>query len=151
MKKIIVILTLGVFVTGASFAQTTPQKERKQRTEQRGDRGDRAQQSPEERAAKRTERMAQELDLNESQQQQLQALYLKQAQEMQAMRAEAKSTEDRSTLREEMKTRRAQWESELKGILSEEQYAKYEAEQQEMRSRKKGRTHNKGAEGKERR
>ncbi|MCC9136454.1 DUF4890 domain-containing protein [Pontibacter silvestris] len=144
MKKVIVMLTLGVMVAGSSFAQNAPQKDRKNRTEQRGERGDKARKSPEEIATLRTEKLSKKLDLNNSQTKKLQALNLKQANEMQAMRTKYKDADRRNPKqREEMKAVHAKWEAELKDILNKKQYAQYEADRNEMRARweKRGQQH----------
>ncbi|QCR24358.1 DUF4890 domain-containing protein [Pontibacter sp. SGAir0037] len=147
MKKIIVMLSLGVLVAGSSFAQTAPQKDKKARTEQRGPgkgQDGKEKRTPEERAQLRTERMSERLELNASQKQKVQALHLKQAKEMQAMRADAKSKEDAGKNREAMKARHVQYDAELKGILTPQQYAKYQADQAEMRARFEKRSQEKG-------
>lgn len=145
MKKVIVMLTLGVLVAGSSFAQDAPQKENKSRTEQRKSRDfGRDKKSPEERAQLRTERLSQKLDLNSAQTRKLQALNLKQVNEMQAMRAKYKDADRRNPKqREEMKALHTKWEAELKDILTKKQYAQYEADRKEMRAHleKRGEQH----------
>ncbi|WP_165838211.1 DUF4890 domain-containing protein [Pontibacter arcticus] len=140
MKKILAMLAMGVLVSGASFAQDAPQKEKGQHTEHRQNKKQRAQKSPEERATKRTEHLVQKLDLNKSQQRKLQALHLKQAQERQQFMAQRgdfkdKSKADRSKMREIAKTRQESYKAELKDILNKKQYAQYEVMQQEQRAR----------------
>jgi periplasmic protein CpxP/Spy len=144
MKKIIVMLSLGVLVAGSSYAQTTPQKDKKERTEQRGAKkgyakGDKAKKSPEERAQLRTEKMSERYELNASQKNQLQALNMRQAKEKQSMRANYKGAEDKSQMRDTMKANHAKWQAELKGILTAQQFAKYEADREEMRSKMENR------------
>ena len=149
MKKIIVMLSLGVLVAGTSFAQNAPHKDKKSRTEHRRERDsfkDRERKSPEERATLRTERLSKQLDLNKSQTRKLQALNLKHAQEMEAMRAQYKNADKRGKNREAIKASHAKWEAELKDILNKKQYAKYEAERNEMRARREGKGHERGRE-----
>lgn len=144
MKKIAIMFSLGVLMAGTSFAQTqtSPQKNKKAHTEHRGAKQDgvkKARKSPEEMAQMRTDKMSEQLGLNAFQKNQLQALNLKQAQEMQAMRGTKKNAENRSQAREARKASHARWQAELKSILSAQQYAKYEANQAEKRSRFEGR------------
>ncbi|MFD2248618.1 DUF4890 domain-containing protein [Pontibacter ruber] len=148
MKKIVVMLTLGLLVTGSSFAQNTTAQENKPRTEHRGHRGDKARKSPEEMATRRTEKMVQTLNLNKSQQRKLQALNLKRAQEMQAMHAKRGEATSRQSMRSEKKASKARYEAELKDILNKKQYAKYEAQREEMRARQEQKhEHRKGMRG----
>lgn len=140
MKKLIAVLSLGMLVAGSSYAQTTtPQKDQKPRSEYRGANGDRVQKTPEEMAQMKTDRMAQKLELNASQKNQLQALNLRHAQEMKAMReshkaAGEKTAEDRAKMQEARKASHDNWQAELKSILTTEQFAKYEADHDEMKS-----------------
>ena len=139
MKKIIAVLSLGMLVVGSSFAQTVPQKnqqEKRARMEQRGDRSERTKKSPEEMAQLKTERMAQKLDLTAAQKNQLQALNLRQAEEMKAMRESMKGSEDRTKIREARKASHDKWQAELKSILTAEQYAKYEADHEQMQQKR---------------
>jgi hypothetical protein len=135
-----------MLVTGASFAQNAPQKEKKHRqTEHRQDRDHKERKSPEERATLRTEKLSKRLDLNKSQTKKLQALNLKQAQEMEAMRAQHQNSADRSKeQRTDMKAVKARWDAELKDILTKKQYAQYVADRQEMQARHEARGHKRG-------
>ncbi len=141
MKKLIAALSLGMLVAGGSaLAQTTTTKQdQKPRSEMRQGMKDK---SPEEMAQQRTERMAQKYDLNANQKNQLQALNMRHAQEMKAMRENhkeataEKSPEQRAQMQEARKASHDKWHAELKGILSAEQYAKYEADQAQMKEKR---------------
>ena len=138
MKKIMAVLSLGILVAGSSYAQTVPQKdqqEKRARIEHRAERAERAKKSPEEMAQLKTERMAQKLDLTATQKNQLQALNLRQAEEMKAMRESLKGSEDRTKIREVRKASHDKWQAELKSILTEKQYAQYEADRAQMSKR----------------
>lgn len=127
-----------MLVVGSSYAQTIPQKsqqEKKARMEQRGMRADKAKKSPEEMAQMRTERLAKKLELTASQKNQLQALNLRHVQEMKAQREGLKGTEDKAQKRAAMKASREKYHAELKGMLSAEQYAKYEVIRAEKRAK----------------
>ncbi|MBD1398543.1 DUF4890 domain-containing protein [Pontibacter sp. JH31] len=138
MKKLIAVLSIGMLVAGSSYAQTTtPQKDKKPRSEYRGAKGDKAQKTPEEKAQMKTDRMAQKLELNASQKNKLQALNLRHAQEMKAMHERYKATgektaEDRTRMQEARKVSHDKWKAELKRILTAEQFAKFEADRDEM-------------------
>lgn len=135
MKKTLMVLALGVLVAGSSLAQQAPQKERKHRTEQRDRKDRKGSRTPEERAARRTEKMGKELGLNKSQTRKLQALNLKKMQQREGMRAQYKAGDKRSRdQRQEMKATREKWDAELKDILTKKQYAQYQEQRKEMRA-----------------
>ncbi|MFC6998719.1 DUF4890 domain-containing protein [Rufibacter roseus] len=145
MKKLVAMIALGAMVTGTTFAQTTPQKDRKPRTERAGQgKGDRQAKSPEERAAKRAEMMTKKYNLSASQQTKIKALHEKQGREMAALRGKrGQGQEISQQQREAMKARHEQYNNELKSILTPEQYAQYQADRQnkgngEHRGKKKG-------------
>ena len=135
MKKILAMLVMGMMMAGTTYAQNAPQKERKQRTEQRGERIQKHRKSPEEMAAKRTQKLTQKYDLNKSQQKKLQALNLKHAQEKHALHANRGEARDHRSARGEMQASKARYEAELKDILNKKQYAQYEADKAEKRAK----------------
>ena len=140
MKKTFMVLALGLLVAGSAVAQQAPQKERKHRTEQRAGKDRRGDRTPEEQAARRTEKMSKELGLNKSQTRKLQALNLKQMQQREAMRAQYKDGNKRDRgQRQEMKAAREQWNAELKDILTKKQYAQYQEQREQMRAQHKER------------
>ncbi|WP_242923696.1 DUF4890 domain-containing protein [Pontibacter liquoris] len=147
MKKIIVALALGLFVTGSTFAQTTTPQEKKTRTERHDGNRQRVKKSPEERAKLRTEKLTKELGLNNSQAKQLEALNLKQSQEMQALRADHTRGEKLSPAqREQKKAHHAAYEASLKDILTKKQYAQYQEKREQMRAQRKERGTRQGGE-----
>jgi periplasmic protein CpxP/Spy len=157
MKKLIAALSLSMLVAGSAYAQTTTtQQDRKPRSEMRGAMQNKAQKSPEEMAQMKTDRMAQKLELNTSQKNQLQALNLRHAQETKAMRESHKATgektaEQRTQMQEARKASHDKWQTELKGILSAEQFAKYEADKAEMKEKRgEGKKGHKGGDHKKR-
>jgi hypothetical protein len=81
--------------------------------------------TPEERAAKRTERMKTELSLSEQQTKEVGALNLKHAQEMEALRAEAKQ-------------KRTAHKAAIKAVLTDEQRKLLEQKEQENKENKQG-------------
>ncbi len=139
------MLSLGVFMAGAAYAQNAPQKEKKQRTEQRGERMQKQKKSPEEMAAKRTEMLTKKYDLNKSQQKKLEALNLKQAKEKNALHANRGEARNKENMRSERQASRARYEAELRDILNKKQYAQYEADKAEMKAKhEQKREHRKG-------
>jgi periplasmic protein CpxP/Spy len=155
MKKLIAALSLSMLVVGSAYAQTTTtQQDRKPRSEMRAAMKHKAQKNPEEVAQMKTDRMAQKLELSEAQKNQLQTLNLRHAQEMKAMReshkaAGEKTAEQRTQMQEARKASHNQWQAELKGILSAEQFAKYEADKAEMKQKRgEGKKGHKGGDSK---
>ncbi|WP_153042728.1 hypothetical protein [Rufibacter ruber] len=140
MKKIFAMIAMGAMIAGTSFAQDAPKKDRKPRTERAGKDGAHGERkSPEEFAAKRTEMISKKYGLSKAQEAKLLALHQRQTADMKALRGQG--TEKSQVNRDAMKARHAQWESELKGILTPEQYARYEADQKqrmEHRGKKRG-------------
>lgn len=112
MKKLILVAALVCMATLGAFAQ-----------QQR--RGETA--TPEERAQRQTERMAEQLQLSETQKAQILAINLEHAKkrqaEMEARKAEMDAKrEEMKAMREEMKAQ----DEQIKEILTEEQRAKWE-------------------------
>ncbi|PSR53558.1 hypothetical protein AHMF7605_08475 [Adhaeribacter arboris] len=132
MKKLVFVFALGLFAVSATYAQTGNQTN----TEQQSLRRERA--TPEERAARQTKMMAKSLGLTADQETQLQALNLKRMQEMQALRGKYKDSgaTQNNNIGKESKTLRENWETQLKAILTPEQFTKYQAQQGEMRDRR---------------
>lgn len=141
MKKILAMLFVSAMIAGSSFAQQAPQKARhkKAHTEKQDGKYKQSRLSPEERAARRTEKMTQELGLNKAQAKKLQALHLKQVahrKEMHALQKE-RHAENREQRKEEMKAAHQQWQADLKDILTEKQYTQYQQQHEEMRTQHK--------------
>ena len=137
MKKIIVMLSLGVLIAGTALAQNAPRKERNSRIENRDQRRVHQKKTPAERAAKQTEVLSQKLDLSARQKRKVEALNLKHNQEMEALRSKNNiATRRNKAQREEVRRLRAEREEALKDILNKKQYAKYEADRKELRNRR---------------
>lgn len=93
--------------------------------------------SPEKRAEMMTERMAKQLDLSETQKQQVYAIHLEYAKKRQAeMEARRESMENR---REAMQAEIKQQETRINGVLSKEQQEKWESMRMENREKMKER------------
>ncbi|KAA3436798.1 hypothetical protein [Rufibacter hautae] len=146
MKKIVVMLSLGMLVTGTTFAQEVTKGDRKPKTERIGqDGGKKDTRTPEEKATQKAQKVTKKYNLTQAQQASLQALYLKQETETAAMKAQSRGAGDVKTKdREDFKAKRAQWDAELKSILTPEQYAQYQADRKAKASQKAGKTAKKG-------
>lgn len=129
------MLAFGMLVTGSAFAQETTKKEKKQRVERTEVRKVRKQKAdPEERANRQAEMLSKKLALSETQQNQLQELNKKKAQELQALNDKYDRSDARNEARRaERKAIQDRWQADLKSILSEKQYATYEADRKEKR------------------
>lgn len=98
---------------------------------------------PETTAKQRTAEMVQKLGLDKEQEAKVYALNLQQAEQMQQMREERKArqeqqTADRDKMRAEMKSKREAHAAEMKRILTDEQYKKWEQMQHEQMGRHRG-------------
>lgn len=128
MRKLIVAALLIVGIT--AFAQ---QKE--------GRRAGKEKLSTEEKVELHVKRMTKDLDLNEKQVAEVRAITTKQVQKMEAKRAEIKDVKEKQ--RAEMKANRekeqAALSSEMKKILTPEQYAKWEKNREEKKGKMKER------------
>ena len=160
MKNLALALVVGILSVGTVSAQTdqktkvkADKNEVKIKTEAEGRKGHMKSQdgkhkehkSPEERAKHRTEKMTKELNLTQDQSQRVHQLNMQKAQQMQALKAKHAGA-DHSAMKTEMKTLRQNWNNDLKATLTAEQYAKYQAMQEERKAKmkdKKGK-HGKG-------
>ncbi|QMU28920.1 DUF4890 domain-containing protein [Adhaeribacter radiodurans] len=129
MKKVLIALAVGFFTVSASYAQTNNQVNTEQQTLKR----ERA--TPEQRALRQTKMMSKSLDLTAEQEAQLQTLNLKRLNEMQGLRGKFNSTDgsQNNGFRKEAKVLRDNYETQLKSILTTEQFTKYQTQRKEMR------------------
>ncbi|MFB9864658.1 hypothetical protein [Rufibacter immobilis] len=146
MKKVFVMLSLGLLVAGTSFAQDAPVKERKARTERSGREGVRKENiTPEQKAEKRAQMLTKKYNLTQAQQEKVRALYLQQAQERTAFKAQRDANAPgNQQQREAMKAKHEQWNAEFQKILTKEQYAQYQNDQKARASRFEGKGGHKG-------
>lgn len=95
---------------------------------------------PEEMAKRRTEQMAEQLGLSKEQQEKVYQLNLQQMEQMTKMRQERADREkaDRETHKNKVRAQHEQHAAQMKDILSEEQYTKWEQLQREQRDRHRG-------------
>ncbi|MBN2636668.1 MAG: hypothetical protein JXR61_10395 [Prolixibacteraceae bacterium] len=102
-------------------------------------RGGQRQFDPEEMAKRQTEEFKTELELNDTQAEKMEKVLLKSYNEMTTLRQEMTGEEDRTKMREKMTEWRANQQKELKKILTDEQFAKYEKLMEERRANRRGR------------
>ena len=87
----------------------------------------RAQGTPEEMAARQSQRLGQQLALSADQTAKVQQILLARGQEMQALRGQARDAGKRGQLREQMQANRAKYEAQFKEVLTADQYTKFAA------------------------
>ncbi|MBX2927795.1 MAG: hypothetical protein KF852_08175 [Saprospiraceae bacterium] len=130
MKRAIQLFALGVVLmfTTSLNAQTTPGK---------GNPDGKARMTVEERAKKMTDHQKESLGLNDAQYKEMLEINTLHATKHEALRAEAqKSRENRKAAAQEVQTSR---ENSFRKVLTEEQYAKYEQNKQQMMEKAKER------------
>jgi Spy/CpxP family protein refolding chaperone len=119
MKKQILFLLMAVFVTICTSTAQTPQRQGGK------------QPNPQVRA----EQMAKELNLTETQKQQVQALFEEQQTKMKALRESGEANQE--TRKEELKKLRNEWDSKLESIIGKENMEKHKAMMKEKASESK--------------
>ncbi len=98
--------------------------------------GGRSQASPEQMAARQTERMTQALGLSADQTTKVQQILATRDQEMQGMRGQVQSgAVTRDQMREQMQAGRAKYDAQFKAVLTADQYTKYTAMQAQRMQR----------------
>ncbi|WP_324671636.1 hypothetical protein [Hymenobacter sp. GOD-10R] len=123
MKKLLILLAAFALSTGVASAQTDDMSNAGGMA--RGGMGRGMQRSPEQMAEARAKQLTTQLGLNADQTEKVRQLALTQAQQMQEKRASAMASGDRTAMRGDMQAAREQYETQLKGILTPEQFTKY--------------------------
>lgn len=113
MKKVVLLLMV-------MFAAVTISAQQGQRS------------TPEERAKRQTENLAEKLELTKEQKEKVYDIYLKSAQSMSAQRGE---NTDREKMREQFQKSQKERDEAIKAILTEDQQKKYDELQKEMQGR----------------
>lgn len=121
MRTIVMMLCLTIL--GGTMNLATAQEKTRQKP------------SAEEMATKRTEKLAEALELNESQKNQVYNLILGQSKEKEKINNTKLTQDERLSAIKEL---RANFDSKLKGMLTADQLKRYEAHKAEMKNRKKG-------------
>lgn len=89
--------------------------------------------TPEQKADKMTERMAEKLALTGGQKERVKSIHLKYAEQFEALRVKEMTHEDRH---KEMRPLKKAMADEFKEVLNEEQWAKFEAHHHEKRAKR---------------
>ena len=138
MKKVVFILV--AFISIQTFSQ-------KERTHKKSDL------TPEQMATLRAKQMTLDLDLNEKQQEQVMAFTLKNVEELKKMKGERKelSEQEKYELKNKMLDNQIAVKKEMKNILNEEQYEKWQKmrNQRAKKMKQKKMQHHKKQKGKE--
>ena len=148
----IAILAAAIAIPAASFIALPEVAEARDRSNRAGilaQRGDRGNLTPEQREAKRAERMAklqEALGLSDSQVEQIKAVRETYKPQMQALREEARTLRDGGASREEVREAlgdrkqalREDMESEMQSILTAEQLETWEEMKEQRRGRRQG-------------
>jgi len=121
MKKILFVFMVSILVTTISYAQN---------------RGGQRNFDPEEIAKRQTEELKETLDLKKDQEKKVYELNLKNGKKMAEMRQN--SDGDREAMRASFMKLREEQNKEMKKILSDTQYKKYEKYLEERRNRRGG-------------
>ena len=93
---------------------------------------------PKEMAKRQTEELTKELGLNKDQAKKVLELNTKSMEKMSEMRGQMRDGGNREAMREKMQKQREEQNAEMKKILTEDQYKKYEKYLEERRSRRGG-------------
>lgn len=133
-KSLALYVALALATTGA-FAQTAPPAAAPAPPMAR--KGPHKMKSPEQMAARRSQKMAQQLSLSPDQQSRLQAALLAERQGMTA--ATGPPPADRKALHQAMQANHAQYEAQVQAILTPAQFTQYTAMQQQKHTEAKAR------------
>lgn len=128
MKKIIFVLALAVLGTAAAPANAVIFP-----VIQQGPMG-----TPQERAEALTKRMNEVLTLTADQSTKIQEINTKRFTEQQTMREKMQAGGDREAMRTQMQAMMQKYDTEYKGVLTADQYTKYEANRDQFRGGRGG-------------
>ncbi|WP_319502778.1 hypothetical protein [uncultured Draconibacterium sp.] len=123
MKRLAFLLVVVLIGTTVAMAQN---------------RGGQRQFNPEEMAKRQTEQFKTELKLNDTQAEKMEKVLQASYKEMSTLREEMRGEEDRTKMREKMTEWRTNQQKEIKKILTDEQFVKYEKLMEERRANRRG-------------
>ena len=123
MKRLAFLLVVVLIGTTVAMAQN---------------RGGQRQFNPEEMAKRQTEQFKTELKLNDTQAEKMEKVLQASYKEMSTLREEMRGEEDRTKMREKMTEWRTDQQKEIKKILTDEQFVKYEKLMEERRANRRG-------------
>ena len=121
MKKMLAFLTAALLTAGSVSAQTapTPAARPAGRQQQRPDL------TPEERADAQAQRLTKQLSLTADQTPKVRAIALAQVQELQTLRGKYAAAGSRQGMGAELKAAQAKVDTQLKDVLTADQYSRY--------------------------
>lgn len=120
MKKMLFLLTVAALSFASAQAQTTPPANGGNYQGRGMGRG--MDRTPAQRADMQTQRLTTQLSLTTEQQPKVREIFLSQANRMETLRGSG----DRQAMMQQMQDARASTDAQLKGVLTPEQYTKYE-------------------------
>lgn len=121
MKKMLAFLSAVLLSAGPTFAQTTTPPATGPASYQQ----ERSNLTPEQRADRQAQYLARQLSLTPEQMPTVRALVLSQAQKLETLRSSYATTGSRQGLGPELKAAQTSFETQLKQLLTAEQYARY--------------------------
>ncbi|ALD21412.1 hypothetical protein [Hymenobacter sp. DG25A] len=140
MKKMLALVAMAALFTTAASAQTTTTTPQGPGTHHgRGMGMGHEKMTPAQRAEKMSQHLTQQLSLSADQTSKVQAILLAQGQEIDAIHTKYAASTDRKAAMPEMKATREKYEAQLKGVLTAEQYAKYDKMRDEKMQKHKSR------------
>jgi periplasmic protein CpxP/Spy len=129
MKKMVLLMAMTVLATGAISAKAPMAS-----VEQGPGQGPgREQASPEERAERQTKMMTEQLSLTADQTAKVKPIILARINEQSTLREKMQGGGDREAMMGEFRKLNEKYNTQLKAVLTAEQYTKYEANQGQMR------------------
>lgn len=153
MKKLGIILVVLLFVSGVTFAQERGGGDRPSKTMDRGGQGrggDRQMMTPEQRLARQTKQLVDELKLNKDQEAKVLAINKKymEKQNFDFSKMRDASDEERTKMREEMQKVNAERGKEIKAVLTADQVKLYdEMQKKREEARRNGNFGGQGGQG----
>lgn len=120
MKKLLILLAAAALTAGTATAQTTNSRPPAAN-------GRMAQATPEQQA----DRLTRQLSLSADQRAQLVTMEKARREEMATMRGQMQAGGDRTAMRQSMQTMRDKYDTQLKGILTPDQYSQYSQRREE--------------------
>ncbi|RTQ46331.1 hypothetical protein EJV47_22675 [Hymenobacter gummosus] len=124
MKKMLFLLLAAGLSFSTAQAQTSPAADNAYQ-DRPGGMGRGQQRTPEQRADMQTQRLTTQLGLSAEQQPKVREIFLGQANRMETLRGQGPGA-DRQAMMQQMKDARTSADEQLKGVLSAEQFAKYQ-------------------------
>ena len=145
MKKLLILLA-ACSISAAASAQTTPVKAAPGQHQMHKKDHKQEDLTPEQRADRAAQKLTKSLNLSAAQTQQVRQLHLARIQQQQARKAAngTVANADRKARHQAMKGQKAQYDAQLKQILSADQYTKYAQMQADRKAKYQAKRQTKG-------